>query len=390
MRLISFFLLMLFTLEVFPQTDTLNILDGISKRIIKVEASGNGGVGRNSARFNVQNAIGKPYKLKIPLGLMIHSVEENIQDQIILEEVIADLGPRANIEVNTFGACTQQQNYSPMKGEKYKVGGMASEVLINLAELVDAHEAQDKVGQAAVWVITNDFDIRNVHHAEAIDASWEVAKFITEHRMIEERKRNNSPDPVPTPEEVLANTPTKEEMKNWWPASVERVVFSVRKDIIYHAPRPAIVTLGIYDSLGNQIKEFYKDRSIQAGLLFTTIGINDIVERSNVYYAILSDQEGNVLKKQKLVVTERYEPITTKTFNKQFEYIVRKPGKVSMAVYDEAGELIEVLFEDKVYPMSKRNMRLEFLHVFPKGTKLEVRVTGETGDVFHVEPLVTY
>ncbi|MFY0627683.1 MAG: hypothetical protein JXR07_15405 [Reichenbachiella sp.] len=369
MNLKSIFIILFFlsvTSNLFA-ADTLAIHDAILKRRIAVTALGNGGLGENSARIILKNNISADLNIMVPAGLMLNSEDEGAQDLIILEESILFVKGRGISGYDMYGACTQLTNYAPKREEKYKLGQLAQEELRQIAQIISDNKLQSSIGQGAIWAFTDNSDINNVFHPDYVDASWDMAKIIATFRK----------DNPPTREEIMEA-----------PRPASRIVFSARADVIYHAPRDIKANLAIYDSANNLISQKFPSKNIFGGLHIYTIGINNILSEETTFYARLKDEEGNVLAEAELANNQPYEQVVSKLQKIRFEYIVRKPSKISMSMYDMDENLIQVLSTDRKQPLSKLTMNLEFFHARPKGTELQIKVTNSEGEVIHIEKVI--
>ena len=344
--------------------DTLAIADALFKKRIAVTATGNGGLGNNSAKLMVKNNVSVALNILVPAGLMLHSADEGAQDLIILEESVLFVEARSTIGYDMYGACTQMSNYAPKKEEKYNLGQLAQEELRQLAQIISDNNLQSSVGQGAVWAFTDGGDIDNVFHPDYVDASWDLAKIIATYRK--------------------ENPPAKSEIISA-PQPSNRVVFAARADLVYHAPRDIMASLAIYDSANNLVSEKFTTKNVFGGLHIYTIGINNILDEETTYYAKLKDPEGNVLAESVLTNNQPYEQAVSKYQKIRFEYIVRKPSQISMSIYDMDDNLVQVLSTNKKQPLSKLMMNLDFMHAFPKGKELQIKVTNQENELIHTE-----
>ncbi len=361
-------LIALLVLGYFSQAaDTLHIHDALLKKRISVAARGNGGLGNNAARLIVKNLISVDLNIMVPAGLMLHSEDEGAQDLIILEESFMFVKGRSVSGFDMYGACTQLSNYAPKKEEKYTVGKIAQYELARIAQIVNENELQSSVGQAAVWAFTDGSNIDNVFHPDYVDASWDLANIIAVYRM----------ENPPTREEIMAA-----------PRPAQRIVFSARADMVYHAPRDMKAELALYDSAGNKLRQYFPLKNLFGGVHIFTIGLNNILDQETQFYVRLKDENGNVIKEISLSNNQPYEEVKSKRQKVQFEYIVRKASSISMTLEDLEGNLIQELSANRRQPMSKLQMNLELIHAFPEGKELQIKVTNEEGEVIHVENVV--
>lgn len=363
-RIVTIFLILL--CQTTFAADTLSITNAIDMKRIVVAAFGNGGLGNKAVRLIIKNNITADLFIRVPAGVVLNSEDPRAQDLIILEERYLMAQGRAISTFDFFGACTQLSNYAPKKEEKYKLGGMAPDALYNLAQIINDNKLQSSIGQGAIWAYTDNKPIDNVFHPDYVDASWDMAKIIAEYR------RENPP----TRAQIVAA-----------PRPATRVVFSARADMVYHAPREMQVELALYDSLGNNIRQYFPLKTVQGGLLLYTIGVNNILEQNTTYFVRLKDQDGNVLKEISLSNNQLYEETIAKRQRIEFEYINRQNAINTMTLEDADGNLIQELAKNRRESISKRKMNLELLHAFPEGTPLQIKVTRKDGSIVHVEQI---
>ncbi|MCV9386497.1 hypothetical protein [Reichenbachiella ulvae] len=341
--------------------DTLNINNAVLKRKITVAVSGNGGLGPSSAHFQINSLSSSDLNILIPAGLMLYSDDPQVQDLIILQEDILVINARSTYTYDAFGACTQLSNHSPKKEELYKLGQLGQKEWVQVAQIVAQNDLQSSLGQAAIWALSDNatFDSFDSNH---VDASWDIAKIIAIYKK--------------------ENPPALEEIQTWTPAE-NRIIFSSRADLPYHAPKDMKARLFILDSTGQEVKEVFDYKKLFAGLHIYTIGLNRIVENQGSYIARLINEDGKVLKEITLANNQEYVELKAKQQTIQFEFIVRQPSKITLSVYDTRGELVQEIFKDKPLPLSKRNTNFKLIHAMPTGEPFEIRVSNDQGEVIH-------
>ncbi|PIB35121.1 hypothetical protein BFP72_06790 [Reichenbachiella sp. 5M10] len=348
--------------------DTLNLYEAVAQNKIRVLPQGQGGLGAEAALLTLHNNTLRPLCVVLPVGLYFSSIDPEVQDLLTLQEEVLTLAANQSATAKLYGACTQMPLISPQSGEAYQLKLSPDSALQRLAGQIVAVGLEETIGQSAVWAYTDRSGVQYIYDPDAIHQSWTVATLVAE---------------------LNGQTPPTRESFEMGKGRVRPTIFTARVDLVYHSPTQNMAKLEIYNGSGELVKTCFDYKPLSAGLHFYTLGLNRIVDRDTVsYVAQLTDREGHVLQTMPLVNNQPYVAAKEKVQKIQFEFIVRQPDFIDMEVYDENDRLVEVIYLNKHFPITKRNTRFTFIHAFEKGTTYSIKLIDSKGQVIHSEPVV--
>ena len=267
--------------------DTLKLSQALKLRNIQLAAKANGGLGDKALKLTITNSLSRPQVIQFDTGMQFESENPKVQDLIIFEDDVIALRPKEQMEMDFYAACTQLSNYGPGNEDLYQLGNQAEGVLGEIANIVAKNDFKNSTAQAAVWAITDNYPTQNLHNGNDVDVTWELATLIARHRSLQ----------LPEKEQFFSD-----------PRPLKRIVFSARKDLVYHAPEPFNGTLGVYTSEGELVRQYFENKPYENGLHFYSVGINNIVEENTEYIARLTDENGEVLVEHVLNPNQGYAP----------------------------------------------------------------------------------
>lgn len=124
-----------------------------------VQAKGTGQFSGTAIQAVVRNTSGGPIRTRIPAGWVFHSVDEGVQDLMVVrnEEFVLSSGASKTIQCRAF--CIEGPMRGPEDGEPYRAGGMGSPPLVSVARAVAAGDYPDELVQSAVWAVSNGYSI---------------------------------------------------------------------------------------------------------------------------------------------------------------------------------------------------------------------------------------
>lgn len=358
MNKIIFSMLILYSFST-EGADTLSIHQALKLRNIQLEAKANGGLGEEAIKLIITNRLRKVQHIKFEPGMYFASEDQGVQDLLIFEDQVISLSANQSKELDFYGACTQLSNLSPGKGEAYQLSESSDPLLVEIANVIARHDFYNATAQAAVWVVTDNYSTANLHNGDDVDISWDLATLIAKHKSME----------LPEKEAFFAD-----------PRPFRRIVYSARKDLVYHAPLPFKGTLGLYDQNGDLVREYFKDKSYESGLHFYSVGINNIVAENTQYTARLSDETGATIVEHTLDPNEGYTAAKEEILSVNFEYAVRKRDNYDMVVYDDHGKLIEYIYKERPLTPAYRPARFRFIHAQPEAEYFVVKIVDSEGN----------
>jgi len=105
--------------------------------------------------IRLRNISDSTLHLVLPCGTWLHSEDSSVQNMLITKNESYIIEPQQNITKKIYAMCGELQKNAPDIYIYYAVGEVAKEPLLRLAKAIQATEAQSKVGQYAVWAITD-------------------------------------------------------------------------------------------------------------------------------------------------------------------------------------------------------------------------------------------
>lgn len=343
--------------------DTLELREAIAKKRIQAHFVGHGGLSRTPVELHIVNNVSKALSIAVPYGLQLISNDKQVQNLILLDDAVITVEPRGKASMGVAAACMQQNNHSPKRDEAYRIGSIATGPLFQVAQFVSQNDFFNSSAQAAVWSLTDDYPVNAIHGDADVNLTWDLVKMVALAKRYE----------PPAKEEFLRQAPMR------------RIVFAARSDLAYHAPRQMTASLILVDSSGQEIKRYFHNRKLHAGLHIYTVSINNILDEVESFEARLINEHGEVLSNRVLSHLEPYQEIVQQTARVDFEYIVRQAGKITMAVYDMNDNLVEEIFSDRHLPVSKRRANFAFLHNIKDQDSFQVKILNHLGDVLQTE-----
>lgn len=157
--------LRLLVAPLFPLLNTLPALAGdelghlLHTRRITLQAEGTGRHGGEAVRVLLRNTSSARVEGRIPAGWVFHSVDEAVQDLLVVRDEPFVLAPGASRTITCRAFCTQGPLRGPSAGERYRPGAPGAPKWVALAEHVAAAPYDDALVQAAVWVLSDGYAI---------------------------------------------------------------------------------------------------------------------------------------------------------------------------------------------------------------------------------------
>ena len=349
-------------------SDTLKLNQALKLRNIQITARANGGLGEDTLKLIIKNNLRRPLLIELDPGTQFRSENPEVQDLIIFEDEVIALAPREQKELNVYAACTQLSNLGPGAEDMYQMGSVAESVLAEVAAIVARNDFKNSTAQAAVWAITDNNPTQGLHNGDNVDVTWELATLIARHKSLQ----------LPEKEQFFAN-----------PLPFRRIVYSARKDLVYHAPEPFKGTLAIYKNDGELVREYFNNKFYENGLHFYSIGINNIVEENTQYIARLTDENDEVLAEHTLDPSEAYVPAKEEILSVNFEYAVRKKGVYDLVVFDDKENLVEYIYKDRPLTPGYRSAKFNFIYAQREVEFFVFKVIDSEGNFTHEQKILT-
>lgn len=126
---------------------------------IELKPRGLGGHSGESVVVDVHNRTARTLRTSIPAGWLFPSVNEGIQDLLVVRQEVIALAPNGRTSVKCRAFCCEAAQGGPGEREPYHKGRPAPAELIALAQFLDSGDYADDIVQHAVWVLSDRNDI---------------------------------------------------------------------------------------------------------------------------------------------------------------------------------------------------------------------------------------
>jgi len=173
--------------------DTLSILDAKLNRKLSVSIRGAYNPNKlqpdlTSAHFGqcidikMKNMSDSIINVVLRCGTMLLSRDSSSQNMVVTKTLFYTLRPKEKITDRVYAMCGQLHKNSPDIYIRYDVGELADEPLLRLAQLIEKKDAQNKIGQYAVWAVTD--------NATKNDLGEDLATLAQSQALLREAKIN--------------------------------------------------------------------------------------------------------------------------------------------------------------------------------------------------------
>ncbi|MCS7017758.1 MAG: hypothetical protein NZM34_01485 [Bernardetiaceae bacterium] len=105
--------------------------------------------------MRIENITDSVLHVVLPCGTMLLSLDSSAQNMLVSETRYFTLYPRQKKYERINALCGELHKNAPDVYVNYQVGTLAPEPLLKLAHIIEANSAQNKIGQYAVWAVTD-------------------------------------------------------------------------------------------------------------------------------------------------------------------------------------------------------------------------------------------
>ncbi|SFF16467.1 hypothetical protein [Thermoflexibacter ruber] len=239
--------------------DTLSILDAKLSRKLSVSIRGAYNPNKlqpdlTSAHFGqcidikMKNMSDSIINVVLRCGTMLLSRDSSSQNMVVTKTLFYTLRPKEKITDRVYAMCGQLHKNSPDIYIRYDVGELADEPLLRLARLIEKKDAQNKIGQYAVWAVTdnatkNDLgeDFATLAQSQALLREAKISANILGQQAIAivETPKNISSKKQENPKKAKEETVVKNDVVT--PSFVEQTVTEENTDVAEnYAANPAL------------------------------------------------------------------------------------------------------------------------------------------------------
>lgn len=229
-----------------PKTPTYELQEALDQGLIRLSEISY--VGQRSMRLELENIHGrKDLNILIEPGLQFTAVDTSEQDQILLEgrTIMVKAGSKRSALFSSY--CTQADRLSPGAESQFKLNHYAEGKLMDLARFLNRIPDIDYTAQHAIWVLTNDHDLKGLHHDDADKAA-----------AIQDYVANLSGKPRPSYTVRYRDSGTRQ--RAFTPEVLS--IYGVHE---YNLDAEGVFSCRVYSESGTVVKEVFKDMRQERG-----------------------------------------------------------------------------------------------------------------------------
>jgi hypothetical protein len=182
MKHLPFFLLLgLIALSSFthpnPKVKTYELQKAIDEGLVELLSIEH--LGKKQLKIRIKNLNKrKDFKVHFKTGLQFASQDTSLQDQIIVQGRSVLVRAAKSVSPTFTSYCTQASNISPGSGSVFSLKKEADGKLMELASFLSKKRDMDYMIQQAVWVVSDEHDLRGLHHEDSREA-LEIQEFVS-------------------------------------------------------------------------------------------------------------------------------------------------------------------------------------------------------------------
>ncbi len=189
----------------------------------------------------------KDIKVHFSTGLQFASRDTSEQDQIILQERTLLVKAGRSISPKFVSYCTQSNYRSPKTESLFDLKENANGKLLELASFLSKIKDSEYTAQHAVWTVTNDHDLKGLHHDD-LKTALKIQKFVAD----------------------LTNKPLPKYTVRYKDGRESQVAFTGEAIVIYGhheytLTEDAVVTCQIFNEAGEMVQQVFKDMAQKGG-----------------------------------------------------------------------------------------------------------------------------
>ncbi|MCW5898557.1 MAG: hypothetical protein KIT10_04745 [Flavobacteriales bacterium] len=145
--------------QVLPAMDRIPLDEVLRRGAISLQVTAADEATGGDVKAVVRNTSGATVRTTIPAGWVFTSIDEGVQDLLVVREEVLDLSAGASRTVVCRALCTQGPLRGPQEGEPYRPGQWAAPGLVAVATAIAAGDYPDDLAQSAVWVMSDGYSI---------------------------------------------------------------------------------------------------------------------------------------------------------------------------------------------------------------------------------------
>lgn len=166
------------------EANYISIADLVSNGKVRYHMESTGIYSGTSLKMDLQNLSGDTIWYFIEPGRIMLSSDTTQQNLLIVKAWQNFLAPRANASFKLTAYCSEATDAAPRQGLEFKIGPMAPESWIRLAENVNVSSYPVSAVQSAVWVLSDNHPVSSVG-AENLEDVRELRQLLADLKNIE-------------------------------------------------------------------------------------------------------------------------------------------------------------------------------------------------------------
>jgi len=196
--------------------------------------------------IEVKNLTGNLLNLKLETGRKLICDYDSIQNMMITKQLLFALNGKGTATYNAYAMCIEKNDHAPDNRSTFKIGGIADNYLIQLAQFIEKNNYQDIAGQNAVWVLTNKSDTSSIYSSDNAE-KYNLKKFVSQFNIT---KADNKIVPVVEPKNTIF---------------IERDEYNISGIIKWTMKTAGYASLFVYDEQGNPVTMIFDKRKFSEG-----------------------------------------------------------------------------------------------------------------------------
>ena len=163
-KIISSVVFILINITVTLAGNTTPLKDAISKNMVQCFITGNDSSPHyiRPLLVDIMNTQDIPVDISIENGRKFLASDSTYQNLVVVKSELISLKPKERKQLQVYSMCIQANNHAPVSKVIYRTGEMADEKLCALTNFIEKHKYFNTIGQDAVWVLTNNYDVGDI------------------------------------------------------------------------------------------------------------------------------------------------------------------------------------------------------------------------------------
>lgn len=273
------------TVASFATVKRTSLKAAMDQGLIQVKAS-SAGRGYHAMRLQVKNTGASALQLTIDTGLIFRPADTSYQDLVIPggDNLFVAAGRETSVELNSF--CGKSYASTPADSLVYRFHEKADAGMVKVLGFILQHRLYDRLGQHAVWVLTNGHELAGVFDPERAALSQQLIALLAEV----------TGRPLPDYYRVYGI--------NEQPGQIAFVpkVLKMYAQFEWKQESTQVMTLGIYDEAGRMVQPVAESQEFRNGGNRVTVEFEAEDVHAGKYFIRLMN--GSTVVKEQMVLVE--------------------------------------------------------------------------------------